>query len=710
MKCKIFAILTVLILLPFYLNSVLAQNTTCDGTTTIEDNSTGQCIPICGEGTKLVKEQCVTDTGPSELDLLILGVVAGIIVAGAGLLFTWDQRRKEQNKADLEIIQNYGNQISEITKEENNLVTKLDCSLYAERYLGILEQIAFLGKKESKKILEERVMAYFSNNFRYGMNLWLWYKSNVEKYPEYEVKKYLKYNEKQSPENNAKKPSESIINNERWKNFRDWCMNNGLREIESEELDTIIKLRLDNIQNEIANENDPKLKPDLENTQEILTHLSHLARNGVENLNEANIRWMFDTYFDSQDPLETIQTYSKGSENKILPDLMAIDYEDIPDENGLSKRDVLDLIEKYSERLGKLKENEINLTSKLDCSIYAEQYLDLLDEIASIYRNKLFPKSAIRPFENNFAYGINLLNWYYEKLLKNKEFFDPTKKITQKQLEYEEDRWVDLRWICRGGDSRKDPITAFDTSERDEKTHLQNQGKKITLPETMYQYDELPEEEGIKPDKVLELLREYSSSLIEITNKETQLRTQIDCSVYAEQYLDILEQIAYLFNSRSLVTDSSTFFENNFSYGLSLKIWYDLMVFGAKGQEGRWTEFVKYCDNFQDDDYQNKVLKAFNVKEVIPVSMLFIDELPIDLTYKQTEMNPPVNGKLNIPQIYTCWQVFYDKWYEKQKKIVEVDKKYDARQSIENTIQDFHKLWKKAQEDPEKFYKIWNNK
>ena len=81
----------------------------------------------------------------------------------------------------MELIQNYGNQISEIVNEEQNLETQLDCALYAERYLDTLDQIASLNYK---KMLRRDVADYFENNFKYGIHLWKWYKKNIEKIPE----------------------------------------------------------------------------------------------------------------------------------------------------------------------------------------------------------------------------------------------------------------------------------------------------------------------------------------------------------------------------------------------------------------------------------------------------------------------------------------------------------------------------------------------
>ncbi|KAF6247392.1 hypothetical protein C6990_02690 [Nitrosopumilus sp. b3] len=361
-------------------------------------------------------------------------------------------------------------------------------------------------------------------------------------------------------------------------------------------------------------------------------------------LKDDDIRKIFeDLKFKDDDPMEYIARYGENSTYRILPDIMTDDYYNIPDENGLSKFELLQIIQEYGLRINNIKNLERKLNSQLDCSLYAEQYLDTLEEVASLHRKRLIPQKVIDYFKNNFAYGINLINWYFKFVLEKKyngndDFvtFDPKVKISSSELEFEtnniDSRWVNFKWFCRGGESRKKVIESFHDCVND---------KFITLPDSMYEYNYLPPEEGINPDKVLEIMREYSVQLTELSDKETKLKTQIDCSVYVEQYLDILEQIAYLFNNKALTTDVPTYFENNFAYGLTLKSWYDYKVFGAEGQENRWSEFLKYCENFEDDENNPKPIKSFNIRFVLPASMLYYDFLPIDLFDKKSSLEYP---------------------------------------------------------------------
>ena len=677
-----------------------------------------QCIPKCGSGTTWNGKNCVAESEAmqalTDIDFWVgVGIVAGIILSWWAIRNAAKERKDQINKENLEIIQNYGNQISEIVKGEKELDTKLDCALYAEQYLDTLEQIATLHEKN---ILRDEVTDYFYPRFRYGINLWTWYKLNVEKIPDYELKKI----EEIDPLDESK-----LDDSDRWYEFTRWCIRGELKPFNSQVMSKIIEDRLKILNEKIKNTNqNEKLKLQIRETflKQLEGKLKENEEKGIHWLEEGDIRSIFDNNedFAKLDILDFVRKYSKDAENKILPDLMENEYEDIPDENGLSKFEILESIQKFSDKIIEIKNLERKLHSKLDCIVYAEQYLDTMDQIASLYRKRLFPKDAVSYFENYFGYGINLMNWYYKFVLKGKiKEFDSDEKITQQELDDEserEDRWIDFRWICRGGDARRpeNKIKRFIRKDEDmEESVIAVIGNEITLPMTMYQYEELPEEEGVNPEEVLEIMREYSTTLIEITETETKLKTQADCAVYAEQYLDILDQIAYLLNTKALATESSTFFENNFSYGLTLKIWYDLMVTGAEGQEGRWSEFIKYCDAFQDDKYNYKILTPFSLKDSLPTSMLFLDELVVDLTHENKPIKYPrkTDGTLNIPEIYYKWENYYKNWYDAQKEI-EVKNKKDLknRESIQDAIKRFSKLWRDLEEAKNELKKLKRKK
>lgn len=161
---------------------VYGQDIPICGSGTILNPDTQQCLPKCGEGTtQNDKNECVTESEKvdwGQIEYIAVGIITGVGATVFGIMWTIIAHRAERKKEDLELIQEYGNQISEITQVEGELETQLDCSLYAERYLDTLDQIASLLEK---KLIRYDVADYFENNFKYGMNLWYWYKENVEK-------------------------------------------------------------------------------------------------------------------------------------------------------------------------------------------------------------------------------------------------------------------------------------------------------------------------------------------------------------------------------------------------------------------------------------------------------------------------------------------------------------------------------------------------
>jgi len=527
-------------------SSISAEEIQCGEGLILDE--TGQCILKCGEGTTLQGTTCEKSVDFGQLEAIAAGIIGGLLATAFGIGWTIKTRREEREKEDLEIIQNYGNQISEIVNEEKSLETQLDCSLYAERYLDILNQMASLLHK---KLIRSDVADYFEKQFKYGINLWFWYHKNIEKERDEEIKT------KFSTTINLEKLDHQ---QERWGFFRWWC-----------------------------NHEETYKKTKKKKYEKI---------------------------------------GSDRAQSGILPDTMESDFDDIPDENGMSKYEVVETIQKFGEILNNITNKEKNLYSKLDCSLYAEQYLDTLEQVATLYRKRVIPRKAADYFENKFAYGINLLEWY-----NNYVNPDDGKNNSSKATpdDDKENRWSDFIWFCQGADSAKNKITKFEDSLN-------------PLPDTMKYYKILPEEEGLKPNEVLEIMRSYSKQLTDLSSKETKLQTQIDCSVYAEQYLDTLEEIAYLFNRQNLATDAVTYFENNFAYGRTLKEWYTQAVNGANEQDHRWDEFDIYCEKFENDEGV-KGIHPFNIEAALPVAMLHYNDLPADL-FKEKYPETP-NYKLS---------------------------------------------------------------
>ena len=637
----VFAIfLIVIIPLPIY-----GQSAQECGPGLIKDLSTGQCILQCGEGTELKGSLCVEKSDNidfGQIEAIAVGIIGGLVATAFGIGWTIKTRSEEREKEDLELIQNYGNQLSEITIEEENLETKLDCSLYAERYLDSLDQMATLLFKD---LIRRDVADYFENQFRYGMNLWYWYKENVEKSPEELLDKEFNFGFEEVNEGTGYKYIEEnqklLKENEedRWYYFRWWCFETEsdkgqknkkerfspfnlksrlelvekrlllFKKYKDQSLETKIRINiLEDLRKHFATKN-----TDEENDEK---YIYEIAKKHTEKLPPDS------ELVKKLSPYVFINKYSKKEQYGILPETMESDFDDIPDENGMSKFEVVETIQRFGEIMNNISSKEKDLNSKLDCSLYVEQYLDTLEQVATLYHKRVIPKKAADYFENKFSYGINLLNWYNEYVNKKPSEFDPSSEGFGDEENKEEERWRDFKWFCRGGDTRKIKITKFKEEEEKKKRKI--------LPDVMYDYNFLPNEEGLRPSEVLEIMRNYSKQLTDLSGREPDLQTKIDCSVYAEQYLDTLEQIAYLFNKKSLATDAVTYFENNFSYGLTLKKWYSLAVIGAEEQEERWKEFDSYCKNFKDEEGNEKEITPFTIENTLPTAMLYYKTLPTD--------------------------------------------------------------------------------
>ena len=76
-------------------------------------------------------------------------------------------------------------------------------------------------------------------------------------------------------------------------------------------------------------------------------------------------------------------------------------------------------------------------------------------------------------------------------------------------------------------------------------------------------------------NRLQELIKLYSDEIREITNQESHLDTKQACSLYVEQYLDTLEQIATLKEQKVIKDGAIDYFNNNFAYGIDLWWWHN---------------------------------------------------------------------------------------------------------------------------------------
>ena len=246
----------------------------------------------------------------------------------------------------------------------------------------------------------------------------------------------------------------------------------------------------------------------------------------------------------------------------------------------------LSIVEGYSSQLTELKNKERALKTKKDCETYAQNYLDLMDQIAYLCRkSRGIPKDVRDYFENDFAYALTIIGWLKENnLIKEKsieDFFEPPKQEYEKlnnvdrietaeihindvyiknpekfedSIEAKQFPWYDLIcWCLRGND--KKVITPFDDDQ---------------LPNAMYFYDQLHEEDI---EGTLEIVKGYGEKLTELSREESSLTNILECELYAIAYLDTLDSIAYLLRKNIIPQGVAEYFENYFAYGLRMIIW-----------------------------------------------------------------------------------------------------------------------------------------
>jgi hypothetical protein len=610
--------------------------------------SEDRCVDKCGDGTEWDGvSECKISTTISESGLIIWGIVIAVIATVIGIAFSvWDKMR-ERTKRTQELIQLYDEELRTIVEEEKDLKTKLECVLYAERFLDTLEKIATLS---NSKNFGGSVSNFFENNFSYGIDLWRWYHKNVIKVnidliedgDEVGALWGLPLSTDEINENNVNDVIESFKNAviKRRKSLQSINKSESFTELNDESLkELLFKYLKDERWNEFRTWCKSQTPP--------ITAL----QSDFGEIQQSNV--------------------SENEKYRILPDSLYDSFALLPEENGLSKGEFVEIVRNFGNDLSNISKLENNLNTKLDCSIYAEQYLDLLEQIASLYKADIIPKKAADYFENKFSMGRNLWDWYQKfvntkiskgenkskstdgefrspeeiALFWNVDVSDDLKALTDLTDEehseiknfLKNERWREFKWWCKYGKDGKNKITPFDDDYV-----VDDEGVNVgsILPNSMYYYEKLPDDDGIDAEKLLDIITNYGKQLTRLVDKERNLKTKLDCTVYVEQYLDTLEQIAYLFNSKALAADIPTYFENNFSYGLTMLTWYREKLGTTEDESGeRWSDFLKYTDEWEKvgpDEF--KALTPFDQSKLPDIMIKYFDLLHEDIPETSDEI------------------------------------------------------------------------
>ncbi len=321
-----------------------------------------------------------------------------------------------------------------------------------------------------------------------------------------------------------------------------------------------------------------------------------------------------------------------------------------------SKKRTHEIIQSYSSKINEISNKESNLKTKQDCALYAEQYLDTLEEIATLalagnFRKGLFNKSyehVTNYFNNNFAYGYDLWWWYHKYIhgfdddmqerlwivpkldepeyAKLREIYrdeeinsmseEDKSEIRESLIAFHrDDRWPDFRRLCieRKIEEFKYNYKGIDGNDDSKKNWR-------VLPDLMYyEFDKIPDEDGLSKAEYVEILREFANDLSGFVEKEKELDNNGDYEVYAEQYLETLEQIATLYKHGVLPTKESSYFENKFAYGHNLWDWYHLIVLKFKKNfaDALWELPIQHAiDSMSDSSIRDKFMELKYKQEI----------------------------------------------------------------------------------------------
>lgn len=414
--------------------TILAQVDYC-GTGTIPSKENPEvCVAICGDGTVMNKEKkCVSSAGFLDLTdnaWIGWGVLLAGIIAGIGIGISIWQQIKESQKRTHEIIQTYSSKITEITNKESTLKTKQDCALYAEQYLDTLEEIATLSLAGNfnRGIVNRtyrHVTDYFNNNFAYGYDLWWWYHKYIHGFNDDIMQERLW---KVTKGSNIAKISTTI---------EDIFTPEEIQSMKDGEAKTIRETLLNSTTIE-----------DLFTPEEI----DVMETNGtIREKRKALLNYLRDDRWPDFRKLcrenditefkynyKGLGAFDDSKKNwRVLPDLMYYNYEKIPDEDGLSKAEFVEIIRSYANDLSDFVEKEKKMCTPEDFEVYAEQFLETLEQIATLFRNKIIPtKAAASYFENKFSYGCNLWEWYHQIALKfSPNFYHALWAMNDKKIE-----------------------------------------------------------------------------------------------------------------------------------------------------------------------------------------------------------------------------------------------------------------------------------
>lgn len=115
-----------------------------------------------------------------------------------------------------------------------------------------------------------------------------------------------------------------------------------------------------------------------------------------------------------------------------------------------------------------------------------------------------------------------------------------------------------------------------------------------------------------------QLLRGFHEDLTNRLDKNSILKTTEDCQRYANDYLNTIDQIAFLDIHKKIPVGIAKYLNRFFAYGLTIINWYDKMVGEDFNQVARknWPNYFLYCQKYgitaNPDDKLPKIMLDYN--------------------------------------------------------------------------------------------------
>jgi hypothetical protein len=110
------------------------------------------------------------------------------------------------------------------------------------------------------------------------------------------------------------------------------------------------------------------------------------------------------------------------------------------------------------------------------------------------------------------------------------------------------------------------------------------------------------EQKTANQNRVMDLFQNFTKQLTELIEREGNLRTKSQCEAYAMNYLDTVDEIAFLYNSKK-IGEITWYFEDHFRYGITIHKWMinHRIVEETKEEKDRWSDLLKISKFLWDE-------------------------------------------------------------------------------------------------------------